>query len=248
MAKPKKILYGLLDMALGQKKSINKYVTVYNFFTAKYLKVDLNTNFSVVNISSNLKLSYLPVEIRIIKPDQVVKKALIGYQARLMLDFINNMIEFNKRDARWVHNIAASIVKQFRIHFDGVGIGVKDYINRPTPVPKYLDSKEAIIFVAIKNMFQTISISVKLKKLWFLLYIFSMDDVMLYNTIKRFGDIKAGIHTAGDINQTINKLEIVNKEKTMAISIDVTHLSPELKEIALSVATIVTSTDKLLDQ
>ncbi|KAK6591832.1 piwi domain-containing protein [Botrytis cinerea] len=324
---------------------VNKYVTVYDSFTAKYPKVDLNANFSVVNVGSNLKLSYLPVEIRTIKPDQVVKKALIGYQARLMLDLANRrptsnamfivtsgkqvgnsltivedrvlplsainyknrqlrpiktiprdgswnirdtrfhtfgdlglwtsmVIESDKRGARWVHGVAASTVEQFRIHLDGVGIGIKDYMGRPAPVPKHLDDKEAATSAAIKNVFRTISTSAKLKKLWFLLCIFPVDDVMLYNTTKRFGDIKAGIHTvcvqyskftkgdpqyfgnvalkfnpkAGGINQTINKLGIINEGKTMAVGIDVTHPSPELKEIALSVATMVTSTDKLLGQ
>ena len=184
------------------------------------------------------------------------------------------VIESDKRGARWVHGVAASTVEQFRIHLDGVGIGIKDYMGRPAPVPKHLDDKEAATSAAIKNVFRTISTSAKLKKLWFLLCIFPVDDVMLYNTTKRFGDIKAGIHTvcvqyskftkgdpqyfgnvalkfnpkAGGINQTINKLGIINEGKTMAVGIDVTHPSPELKEIALSVATMVTSTDKLLGQ
>ena len=53
---------------------------------------------------------------------------------------------------------------------------------------------------------------------------------------------------SGGINQTIDKLGIINEGKTMVVGIDVTHPSPGSKLTAPSVAAMVTSNDKLLGQ
>ncbi|CCD51625.1 similar to RNA interference and gene silencing protein (Qde2) [Botrytis cinerea T4] len=343
--------------------TLDKYITVYDYFKSKYPNVVLDPKFPVVNVGNNLNPSYLPVEACIIKPGQIVKKALLGDQTRMMLDFANRrpepnamsivtsgkqvlglntkdnpllskfgvqvgnslitvqgrvlpppainykdrrlapmkttprdgswnmrdtrfhtcgdlgswtymVVESDKRGARWNHDDAARTVEQFRIHLQGAGIGVKGWIGKAAPTPKHKDGNEAATSAAIGNVFRMMSTAPGIKKPNFLLCILPVDDVMLYNTIKRFGDTKAGIHTvcvqyskftkgdpqyfgnvalkfnlkAGGINQTIDKLGIINEGKTMVVGIDVTHPSPGSKDTAPSVAAMVTSTDKLLGQ
>ncbi|KAF7907500.1 uncharacterized protein EAF01_005086 [Botrytis porri] len=343
--------------------TLNKYITVYDYFKSKYPKIVLDPKFPVVNVGNDVNPSYLPVEVCIIKPGQIVKKALLGDQTRLMLDFANRrpepnamsiitsgkqvlglntkdnpllpkfgvqvgnslitvqgrvlpppvinyknrqhrpmtktpmdgswnmrdtrfhtcgdlgnwtymVVESDKRGARWNHNDAADTVEQFRAHLEGAGIGVKGWMGRPAPSPKHIDGNETATSADIERVFRMMSTSANLKKPKFLLCILPVDDVMLYNTIKRFGDTRAGVHTvcvqhskfakgdpqyfgnvalkfnlkAGGINQTIDKLGIINEGKTMVVGIDVTHPSPGSKDTAPSVAAMVTSTDKLLGQ
>ncbi|KAF7919909.1 uncharacterized protein EAE98_009143 [Botrytis deweyae] len=343
--------------------TINKYITVYDYFKFKYPNIVLNPKFPVINVGNDSNPSYLPAEVCNIKPGQIVKKSLLGDQTRLMLDFANRrpepnamsiitsgkqvlglnnkdnpllskfgvqvgnslitvqgrvlpppvinyknrqhrpmtkvpmdgswnmrdtrfhtcgdlgnwtymVVESDKRGARWDHEAAANTVKQFKAHLEGAGIGVQGWMDTPAPTPKHIDGNETATSADIERVFRMMSTSSNLKKPKFLLCILPVDDVMLYNTIKRFGDTRAGIHTvcvqhskfakgdpqyfgnvalkfnlkAGGINQTIDKLGIINEGKTMVVGIDVTHPSPGSKDTAPSVAAMVTSTDKLLGQ
>ncbi|KAF7874945.1 hypothetical protein EAF04_002119 [Stromatinia cepivora] len=354
----------------GSKKAsrpalkVNIYISVFDYFKAKYPSFNLNPDFPVVNVGSNLKPSYLPAEVCIIKPGQVVKKALLGDQTRMMLAFANRRPEpnamsiitsgkqvlglnakdnpllsqfgvqvgnslitvqgrvlpppainyknkqlrpmttmprdgsWNMRDTRfhtcgdlgpWTYMIVESTsraggrvdqqavmdtVDQFRRHLHGAGIGVQGYMNRPAPTIKHIEGNEAATSAAVSDVFTKLTTSKNLPKPKFVLCILPVNDVMLYNTIKRFADTSAGIHTvcvqyskfvkgdpqyfgnvalkfnlkAGGINQTIDKLGVINEGKTMVVGIDVTHPSPGSKETAPSVAAMVTSTDKLLGQ
>ncbi|RAL67729.1 hypothetical protein DID88_008463 [Monilinia fructigena] len=350
----------------GSKKKAskaNKYISVYDYFKEKYPNFKLNPNFPVVNVGNSLKPSYLPAEACNIKPGQVVKKALLGDQTRMMLDFANRRPEpnamsiissgkqflglnakdnpllaqfgvqvgnslisvhgrvllppvinyknqqhramtvtprdgsWNMRDTRfhtcgdlgpWTymviestarggrldHQVAAEAFDKFRRQLGSAGIGVNGYLGTPAPPIKHIEGNEAATSDAVSNVFQRLSSSKNLKKPRFLLCILPVNDVMLYNTIKRFGDTKAGIHTvcvqyskfiksdpqyfgnvalkfnlkAGGINQTIDKLGIINEGKTMVVGIDVTHPSPGSKDDSPSVAAMVSSNDKLLGQ
>ncbi|TVY49146.1 Protein argonaute 1B [Lachnellula occidentalis] len=112
----------------------------------------------------------------------------------------------------------------------------------------------------------------------FILCVIPYNDVAIYNSIKNFGDTKAGINTvcvvapkfmkeqrqdqyfgnvslkfnlkAGGINQTLDpaKLGIISEGKTMVVGLDVTHPSPGSRDTAPSVAGIVASVDKVLGQ
>ncbi|KAJ8058470.1 hypothetical protein OCU04_012658 [Sclerotinia nivalis] len=354
----------------GSKKAsapalkVNMYMSVFDYFKAKYPSNKLNPNFPVVNVGNNLKPSYLPAEVCIIKPGQVVKKALLGDQTRMMLDFAirrpepnaisiitsgkqvlglnannnpllsqfgvqvgNDLIivqgrvlppptinyknkqlrpmttipkdgSWNMRDTRfhtcgdlgpWTYMIVESTscassrvdqqtvintVDQFRRYLHNAGIGVQGYMNMPAPSLKHIKGNEAFTFTAVKDAFKKLTTSKNLPKPKFVLCILPINDVMLYNTIKRYADTIAGIHTvcvqyskfvkgdaqyfgnvalkfnlkAGGINQTIDNLGIVNEGKTMVVGIDVTHPSSGSKDTAPSVAAMVTSTDKLLGQ
>ncbi|KAB8299992.1 hypothetical protein EYC80_000233 [Monilinia laxa] len=350
----------------GSKKQASKasrYISVYDYFKTTYPKFNLNPDFPVVNVGNNDKPSYLPAEVCIIKPGQVVKKALLGDQTRMMLDFANRRPEpnamsiitsgkqflglnakdnpllaqfgvqvgnslitvqgrvllpptinyknqqhramtvtprdgsWNMRDTRfhtcgnlgpWTyliiestarggrldHQVAAQAFDKFRRQLGSAGIGVDGYLGTPAPPIKHIEGNEAATSDAVANVFQRLSTSKSLKKPRFLLCILPVNDVMLYNTIKRFGDTKAGIHTvcvqyskftkadpqyfgnvalkfnlkAGGINQTIDKLGIINEGKTMVVGIDVTHPNPGAKEGTPSVAAMVSSNDKLLGQ
>ncbi|KAI9649033.1 hypothetical protein NHQ30_001600 [Ciborinia camelliae] len=349
--------------ASGPTIKVNSYISVYDYFKLKYPKFNLNPSFPVVNVGNNIKPSYLPAEVCIIKPGQVVKKSLLGDQTRLMLDFANRrpepnamsiitsgkqvlglnakdnpllsqfgvqvgnslitvqgrvlpppvinyknqqkrpttlipsdgswnmrgtrfhtcgnlgpwtymVVESNSRSARWDPDDAAVAVDQFRKHLEGAGIGSQQYMGVPAPTIKHKDGNEEETSKAAADTFRKLTTSKNLPKPKFVLCILPVNDVMLYNTIKRFGDTIAGIHTvcvqyskfvkgdpqyfgnvalkfnlkAGGINQTIDKLGIINEGKTMVVGIDVTHPSPGSRDTAPSIAAMVTSTDKLLGQ
>lgn len=348
----------------GPASKVNMYVSVFDYFKVKYPQFKLNPNYPVINVGSNVKPSYLPVEVCIIKPGQVVKKALLADQTRMMLDFANRRPEpnatsiitsgkqvlglnakdnsllaqfgvqvgnslitiqgrvlppptinyknrenrpmpvmprdgsWNMRDARfhtygnlgpWTYVLinsnsrnaarvnpqaAADAVNQFQRQLGSAGIGVTGYMGTPAPPVQHVDGNEVATNQAVSEMFRLISTSTQRQKPKFLLCILPVNDVMLYNTIKRVADTRAGIHTvcvqypkfvkadaqyfgnvalkfnlkAGGINQTIDKLGIINDGETIVVGIDVTHPSPGSRETAPSVAAMVTSNDKLLGQ
>lgn len=182
------------------------------------------------------------------------------------------VVESDSRTARWDHQAAARSVEEFSRHLGGAGIGVQGYMNKVAPTIKHKEGNETATSAAVSDVFRMLHTSNPKPK--FLLCILPVNDVMLYNTIKRFADTKAGIHTvcvqhskftkgdpqyfgnvalkfnlkAGGINQTVSKLGVINEGKTMVVGIDVTHPSPGSRDTAPSVAAVVTSTDKFLGQ
>ncbi|KAG4034145.1 hypothetical protein MFRU_003g01200 [Monilinia fructicola] len=346
-----------------QASKANVYISVYDYFKATYPKFNLNPSFPVINVGNNLEPSYLPAEVCIIKPGQVVKKALLGDQTRMMLDFANRrpepnamsiinsgkqflglnakdnpllaqfgvqvgnslitvqgrvlppptinyknqeqramkvtprdgswnmretrfhtcgdlgpwtymVVESNSRGGNLNHQIVAEVFDKFHRQLISAGIRANGYMGTPAPTFKHIEGNEAATSDAVSKVFQMLSTSKKFPKPRFLLCILPVNDVMLYNTIKRFGDTRAGIHTvcvqyskfkkadpqyfgnvalkfnlkAGGINQTIDKLGIISDGKTMVVGVDVTHPSPGSKDTAPSVAAMVSSNDELLGQ
>ncbi|ESZ94685.1 hypothetical protein SBOR_4936 [Sclerotinia borealis F-4128] len=347
--------------ASGPALKGNKYISVYDYFKERYRGFTLNPKFPVVNVGSNVKPSYLPMEACIIKPGQVVKKTLLGDQTKLMLDFANRRPEPNAmsiitsgkqvlglnakdnpilsqfgvqvgnslitvqgrvlppppinymnqnrrptktipRDGSWnmrdtlFHTsgnlgpwtyvifkcngafnpgpgIVANSVEKLKNHLISAGIGARETLPE-APSILYVRGNEAATSANVGDAFRALAKGSLKKKPKFLLCVLPVSDVMLYNTIKRIGDINAGIHTvcvlwdnlkkespqffgnvalkfnlkAGGINQTVDKLGIISEGKTMVVGIDVTHPSPGSKDTAPSVACMVANTDKLLGQ
>lgn len=175
-------------------------------------------------------------------------------------------------------NAVMPTILSFRDFLNKAGIVATGLINATPPEISLQDGDEAGNDLLIKSIIQGMYAAKNNPRPNFILCVIPYPDVSIYNSIKNYGDTKAGINTvcvvapkfmkeqrqdqyfgnvslklnlkAGGTNQTLDpsKLGVISEGKTMVVGLDVTHPSPGSKDTAPSVAGIVASIDKFLGQ